>query len=103
MCQSPLGRDGEPIPEVISVTHREGREGVEKLSKKLLAWIADERNLELAWDHLVSKGGHAPGPDRMRYRDLPTRKDRLKLLRGLRDEIKDQRLRPGRTDRAPHR
>lgn len=74
---------------------REGREGIEKLSKKLLVSIADERNLDLAWGHLVANGGHTPGPDRMRYSDLPTASDRFKFLRGLRDEIKDQSYLPG--------
>ena len=49
---------------------RDGLGGVKALAPDLLGWIADARTLRLAWDHLARNGGHAPGPNGLRYPDL---------------------------------
>lgn len=64
-----------------------GRAGVEELAPALLCRISDERNLRAAWAYLAEHGGQAPGPDRLRYCDVPHHLV-WQACRGLRDEIR---------------
>src|SRR5262245_19719264 len=65
-----------------------------ELARRLLLRTADPRNLRLAWDHLASDGGDAPGPDGLHYRDLDEH-EVWSLLRALGEAIKHGQYTPG--------
>jgi hypothetical protein len=50
---------------------KQGRDGLEALAPLLLHRVSDDRTLRVAWDYLEEYGGQAPGPDGLRYEDLP--------------------------------
>ena len=60
-------------------------------------FVADERNLYIAMEHLRKEGGKAPGPDGLRYKDLPSKSKRFEFCRSIRDEINDQSYKLGET------
>jgi hypothetical protein len=72
----------------------EGVEALQTLSRSQLKWIAHDKNLLRAWHHLKDHGGHAPGPDRMLYKDL-SRSELFRFLRGIRADINEQYHFPG--------
>ncbi len=49
---------------------QQGPQAVRALGPNLLDWIADARNLRLAWDYLAHNGGQAPGPNGRRFSDI---------------------------------
>jgi retron-type reverse transcriptase len=57
-------------------------------------WVSDERVLWAAWTYLKQNGGHAAGPDGMRYCDFIDRQAWAEC-RDLRDEIRAGTYRPG--------
>lgn len=72
-----------------------GPEAIAELVPRLFDRIADFRTLRVAWNHLVAHGGHAPGPDGVRYGDLAAL-DIWPFLRSLAKSIRDESYRPGR-------
>lgn len=65
-----------------------------RFCEDLLQYLADERNLMAAVDHLRDNGGPAPGPDGLRISDLP-RMVLWMLVRELRDELLDRQYKRG--------
>lgn len=51
----------------------DGPEGVAKFAKSMVRWISDDRNLELAFEHLSTKGGGSPGPDGLTFDEFESR------------------------------
>lgn len=74
---------------------RAGRPGLRKVAPHLSRRIADERTLRVALDDLEERGGHAPGPDGLRYEDLNTESLRWQFCRSLRDELRACQYHPG--------
>jgi RNA-directed DNA polymerase len=76
---------------------RRGREGIETLATVLLHRISDERTLRASWDYLSRFGGQAPGPDRLRYDDVPAHLvwEGCRVIRG---EIRSGTYEPGEED-----
>jgi hypothetical protein len=64
------------------------------LAPKLLHWIASDKNLRCAWDHLAREGGDAPGPDGLTYADLSD-SEIWRLLRMLGKCIREGTYQPG--------
>src|SRR5262245_20442502 len=71
-----------------------GNEERDRVVRKLLARVADPRNLFLAFDTLSKKGGQAPGPDGLRYDDL-TNSEVWSWARAAEKAILDGSYRPG--------
>lgn len=67
----------------------------DELVQKLIQRISDTRNLWLAWQYLRSNGGTAPGPNGLRYRDVPDH-DARRILRGISKQIVTGLYRPGK-------
>ncbi|MCY2994785.1 MAG: reverse transcriptase domain-containing protein [Planctomycetota bacterium] len=65
-------------------------EGVKAFAKHMVRWIADERNLNLAFEHLQTHGGASPGPDGLTFDAIETVPQKFQFLRGLRDDILEQ-------------
>jgi retron-type reverse transcriptase len=64
-----------------------------KFVARLLSRTADSRNLRIAWDHLASGEGQAPGLDGIRFTDLETH-EVWDLVRALHDAILNDTYRP---------
>lgn len=69
---------------------------IRELEPFLLRWIADARNLDVAWQHAAEEGGEAPGPNGWRHKDF-TKRERYRLLRLIHVDILNDRYRPGPT------
>jgi group II intron reverse transcriptase/maturase len=65
-CESFLHRHALVAHDAV----QQGAHQVRSLGAHLLGWIADARNLRLAWDYLAHNGGQAPGPSRRRFADF---------------------------------
>lgn len=70
-----------------------GRAGIRHDAAHFMDWIADERTLRVAWDHLAQHGGQAPGIDGWRYCDFPDNQI-WDSLRDLRNTIREGRYEP---------
>jgi retron-type reverse transcriptase len=73
---------------------RAGGSAVKKFARVLLRRVADARMLRHAWEHLSSKGGQAPGPNGLSYRDFED-PEVWSLLRAEGNAIRRGRYRPG--------
>jgi hypothetical protein len=73
---------------------RDGVRGVRSIAPDLLRRIGDTRTLRLAWDYLAGRGGQAPGPNGLRYRDLAS-VEVWDLCRCLAQAIRAGTYRPG--------
>jgi hypothetical protein len=59
-------------------------------------WIADTKNLRIAYEYLAREGGEAPGPDGLTYTDLCD-EEVWRLLRALSPQIKEGTYQRGQT------
>lgn len=75
------------------VVHQ-GRSALRKIAPSLFHRVSDERTLRIALDHLEKHGGHAPGPDGLRYEQF-TYEESWMVCRGLRDDIRAGEYEPG--------
>jgi RNA-directed DNA polymerase len=84
----------ERYTEEVSQVRRDGVRGLKRVAPDLLNLLADARTLRRAWDFLTVRGGAAPGPNGLRYRDL-TSADAWDLCRCLARAIRTGSYRPG--------
>jgi retron-type reverse transcriptase len=73
---------------------RTGGAAVKKFARFLLRRAADARMLRDAWEHLANKGGQAPGPSGLSYRDFEE-PEVWSLLRAVGNAIRQDKYRPG--------
>jgi retron-type reverse transcriptase len=66
----------------------------EQFVRRLPHLISDERNLKAAFNHLVTVGGTAPGPDGISAADIP-KSEHWPFVRRLRDELRCNKYTPG--------
>jgi retron-type reverse transcriptase len=59
-----------------------------------LDWVADHEVLLEAFDQLRKEGGHAPGPDGLRFNQL-SRSEAAEMLRAVTEAMRDGTYRPG--------
>jgi len=59
------------IRATLRLANKLGSEGLTKVAPYLPNFIADDRNLRVAWDHLCEHGGRSVGPDRLDLLSIP--------------------------------
>jgi hypothetical protein len=59
------------IRATLRLANKLGREGLTKVAPYLPKFIADDRNLRVAWDHLCEHGGRSVGPDEVDLLSIP--------------------------------
>lgn len=79
---------------VVGVSTDEHLSRLRELAPHLCDWIADTRTLRQARDYLARRGGRAPGPDGVRYRDLNDR-ETWQWMRFCRAELRGGKYQPG--------
>lgn len=63
-----------------------GREGIEKVAPYLSRFIADDRNLRVAWDYMRLRGGRSVGPDERQLLTIPEQ-GILPYLKGIQGHL----------------
>lgn len=79
---------------VVGTSTDEHRGRLRDLAPHLRDWIADTRTLRQARDYLARRGGRAPGPDGVRYRDLNDR-ETWQWMRFCRAALRSGAYQPG--------
>lgn len=88
----------EDYEDAAAISMHQGREGAEEHTPKLMEYIADERNIRIAADHVLDKGG-APGPDGRDYAELAN-SEMWEMARTLKKCLLSGEYQHGRTRRV---